>query len=227
VHQLAEPYESLVAAALSDLEVLERIDQEGMVGGRRENLACRRGVHEHDLSVWLRTYAPAPGNGAAFEMKLSRETAISQPQQDHPASSAEMLAHDRKHVRRNTQDRWHEPKYQCKKLPLHERVNPDLNYTEGALAGLLDCQSRIPPPSARTCRMILLRQVNRWYCMISLAMDHLCSNNTMSDHSISNDVSSDEKCQVRDAPFGPAAFAIRICDLGLIPICRGMPECRS
>ncbi len=99
-----------------------------MIGCGREHLVCRRGVHKDELGVGFGAHSPAPGHAAALEMKWSRETVVSQPQLDDPASSAEMLTHGRKHACRDTQDGWHEPKYEYKKMSLHESVNPELNY---------------------------------------------------------------------------------------------------
>ncbi|MFM0514769.1 hypothetical protein [Paraburkholderia sp. RL17-373-BIF-A] len=76
---MTKPHELLVASALRDLEVLERIDQERMIGIRREHLAGCCYIHEDKLGVGFGIHTPAPRHGAVSEMELPRESVVSEP----------------------------------------------------------------------------------------------------------------------------------------------------
>src|SRR6185312_4858998 len=141
IHQGAEPYKCLVAAALRDLEVLQRIDQKCMVGLRREHLACRCGIHEDDLGIGFDSGAPAPGHAATGEIQLPREVVVPQSQLDDPAPASQMLAHGWKHACGEAQGGRDKPKDEYKKVYLHDYVNPELDYA-GRTHPLTDWRSR-------------------------------------------------------------------------------------
>ncbi len=119
---MAEPHELLVASALRNLEVLERIDQERMIGVRREHLAGCCHIHEDKLGIGFGIHAPAPRHGTVSEMELPREGVVSEPQLDDSTSCGEMRAHGL--ACRNTQDGRHEPEDKYKDFSLHENVIP-------------------------------------------------------------------------------------------------------